>query len=218
MCEKWVWATIIWEWHENTILSFNFKSKYQRNLKIVKLCTKGKIYLSRFTSCIHCYCCSVTQSYPTLCDPMDYCTPAFLVLHHLPELAQIHGHWVCDAIQTSRPLSSPSLSTCLQSFQHQGLFQWVTSSHQVAKVFKNQEKVPKERKGWGLVMSRKCGSLTRKEVFYFYFLTLAGDNCLLLCLFFSLFIKNRAWKRCRNLSAYTFGIMIKQNLCKAIIM
>ena len=53
-------------------------------------------------------CCSVTQSHPTLCDPMDWSTPGFPVLHHLLELAQTHVHRVGDAIQPSRPLSSPS--------------------------------------------------------------------------------------------------------------
>ena len=52
--------------------------------------------------------CSVAQSCPTLCDPMDYSTPGFPVLHHLPQLAQTHVHWVGDAIQSSCPLSSPS--------------------------------------------------------------------------------------------------------------
>ena len=51
---------------------------------------------------------SVAQSCLTLCDPMDYSTPGFLVLHHLPELAQTHVHWVSYAIQPSHPLSSPS--------------------------------------------------------------------------------------------------------------
>ena len=53
-------------------------------------------------------CCSVAQSGPTLCDPMDCSTLGFPVLHHLPELAQTHVHWVSDAIQPSHPLSSPS--------------------------------------------------------------------------------------------------------------
>ena len=52
--------------------------------------------------------CSVTQSCPTLCDPMDCSTPGFPVLHHHPELAQTHVRGVSDAIQSSRPLSSPS--------------------------------------------------------------------------------------------------------------
>ena len=60
------------------------------------------------------------------------CTPSFPVLHHLPELAQSHVHWVGDAIQPSHPLSSPSLPAFHLS-QHQGLIQWVGSLHQVAK-------------------------------------------------------------------------------------
>ena len=68
---------------------------------------------------------------PTLCDPMDCSMPGFPVLHRLPELAQTHVHWVGVVIQPSRPLSSPSPAFNLS--QHQGLFQWVSSSHQVAK-------------------------------------------------------------------------------------
>ena len=51
-------------------------------------------------------CCSVTQLCPTLCDPMDFSTAGFPVLHHLPELTQTYVHWVSDAIQPSHPLSS----------------------------------------------------------------------------------------------------------------
>ena len=68
-----------------------------------------------------------------LCDLMDCSTPGLLVLHHLPELAQIHVHWVSDAIQPSHPLLSPSPPAFNHSW-HQGLFQWVSSLHQVAKV------------------------------------------------------------------------------------
>ena len=76
---------------------------------------------------------SVTQSCLTLCEPMDCSTPGFPVHHQLPELAQTHVHWVSDAIQTSHPLSSPS-PPAFDLSQHEGLFQWVSSSHQVAKV------------------------------------------------------------------------------------
>ena len=55
-----------------------------------------------------CCCCSVAQSYPTLCKPMDCSTPDLPVLHHLPEPAQTHVDQVSDAIQTSHPLLSPS--------------------------------------------------------------------------------------------------------------
>ena len=75
---------------------------------------------------------SVTQSWLTLCDPMDCSTPGLPFLHSLLELAQTHVHWVSDAIQPSHPLSSPTPAFSLS--QHQGLFQWVNSFHQVAKV------------------------------------------------------------------------------------
>ena len=80
---------------------------------------------------------SVTQLCPTLCDPMNRSTPGLPVHHQLPEFTQTHVHWVCDAIQPSHPLSSPSPPAPNPS-QHQGLFQWVSSSHQVAKVLEFQ--------------------------------------------------------------------------------
>ena len=80
---------------------------------------------------------SVAQSCPTLCDPMDCSTPGFLVHHQLLEFTQTHVHWVGDAIQPSHPLSSPS-PPAFNLSQHQGLFQWVSSSHQVAKVLEFQ--------------------------------------------------------------------------------
>ena len=76
---------------------------------------------------------SVTQSRPTLCDPMDHSTPGLPVHHQLPEFTQIHVHWVGDAIQPSHPLLSPS-PPAFNLSQHQGLFQWVSFSHQVTKV------------------------------------------------------------------------------------
>ena len=78
-------------------------------------------------------CCSVAQSCPALCNPMDCSTPGFPVFHYLLEFAQTHVHWVGDAIQPSHPLSSPSPHAFNLS-QHQGLFQWVSSSYQVAKI------------------------------------------------------------------------------------
>ena len=79
------------------------------------------------------WCCSVIQLCPTLCDPSGSSTLGLPVHHQLQELAQTHIHWVSDAIQPSHPLLSPSLPAFSLS-QHQGLFQWVYSSHQVAKV------------------------------------------------------------------------------------
>ena len=80
---------------------------------------------------------SVTELCPTLCDPMDCSTPDFPVHHQLPEPTQTHVSWVGDAIQPSHPLSSPSPPAFSLS-QHQGLFQWVSSPHQVAKVLEFQ--------------------------------------------------------------------------------
>ena len=68
---------------------------------------------------------------------MDCSTPGFPVHHQLPELAQIHVHRVSDAIQPSHPLSPPSFPT-FNFPQHQGLFQWASSSHEVAKVLELQ--------------------------------------------------------------------------------
>ena len=81
--------------------------------------------------------CSVTQSCLTLCDPMDCSMPGFPVLHHLLEFAQTHLQWSDEAIQPSHPLSSPS-PLALNLSQHPGLFKWVSSSHQVAKVLEFQ--------------------------------------------------------------------------------
>ena len=80
---------------------------------------------------------SVTQSSPTLCDPMNRSTPGLPVHHQLPEFTQTYVHWVGDAIQPSHPLSPPS-PPAPNASQHQGIFQWVNSSHEVAKVLEFQ--------------------------------------------------------------------------------
>ena len=80
---------------------------------------------------------SVTQSCATLCNPMECSTPGFPVHHQLPKLAQTHVHQVSDAIQPSHSLSSPS-PPAFHLSQHQGLFQWVSSLHQMAKVLELQ--------------------------------------------------------------------------------
>ena len=75
---------------------------------------------------VSCCCCSVTKSCLTLCDPMDCSTLGFPVLHHLPEFAQTHVHWVSDAIQPSHPV----LFSCLQSFPASEFFpmSWLFAS------------------------------------------------------------------------------------------
>ena len=76
---------------------------------------------------------SVTQSCPTLCDPMDCSLPGLPDHHQLPEFTQTHVHWISDAIQPSHSLSSPP-PPAFNLSQYQDLFQWVRSSHQLAKV------------------------------------------------------------------------------------
>ena len=88
------------------------------------------VFLSRFFVCMFS---SVAQLCPTLRNPMNHSTPGLPVHHQFPEFTQTHVHWVSDAIQPFHPLSSPS-PPALNLSQHQGLFQWVGSSHQVAKV------------------------------------------------------------------------------------
>ena len=80
---------------------------------------------------------SVSQSCPNLCNPMNRSTPGLPVHHQFPESTQTHVHRVSDAIQPSHPLSSPS-PPALNLSQHQGLFKWVSSSHQAAKVLEFQ--------------------------------------------------------------------------------
>lgn len=81
-------------------------------------------------------CCSISKSCSTFCNPMDCGLPGSSVLHYL-RFTQIHVHSVCDANQSSHPLSLPS-SPALHPSHHQCLFQWVSSWHQVAKVFEIQ--------------------------------------------------------------------------------
>ena len=80
---------------------------------------------------------SIAQSCPTLCDPMNHSTPGLPVHHQLPESSQTHVYCVSDAIHPSHPLSSPS-SPAFNLCQHPGLFKWVSSPHQVAKVLEFQ--------------------------------------------------------------------------------
>ena len=79
----------------------------------------------------------VAQSCLTLCDPMNRSTPGLPVHHQLLEFTQTHVHRVGNAIQPSHPLSSPS-PPALNPSQHHSLFQWVNSSHEVAKVLEFQ--------------------------------------------------------------------------------
>ena len=105
----------------------NVNQTYRRNSFVIYLCVCVCVYIFS----------SVTQSCLTLCNPMDCSSPGFPVHPQLPELAQTHVHQVSDAIRPSYHPSSPSPPTCNLS-QHQGLFQWFSSSHQLAKVLEFQ--------------------------------------------------------------------------------
>ena len=98
------------------------------------LMTETKRLLSKISSA---QSSSVTQACPTLCDPRNHSTPGLPVHHQHPEFTQTHVHQVSDAIQPSHPLSSPS-PPASNPCQHQSLFQWVNSSHEVAKVLEFQ--------------------------------------------------------------------------------
>ena len=78
--------------------------------------------------------------------PLDCSTPGFPILHYFPEFVQTHVHWVSDAVQLSHPLSPSSLALNLSL--HQGRFQWVGSSYQVAKVLELQHQSFQWIQGW----------------------------------------------------------------------
>ena len=93
----------------------------------------GQALLKGIISCLYLIqFSSVSQSCPTLCNPMNRSTPGLPVHHQLLEFTQTHVYWVSDAIQPSHPLLSPS-SSAFNLSQHQGLFKWVSSSHQWPK-------------------------------------------------------------------------------------
>ena len=106
---------------------------------------------------------SVTQSCPTLCDPMNCSTPGLPVHHQLPEFTQTHGHWVSDAIQPSHPLSFPS-PPAPNPYQHQSLpmsqlFSWGGQSTGLSASAsflpkKSQGWSPPERTGWISLQSK----------------------------------------------------------------
>ena len=93
--------------------------------------------LSLLTVCVLSSQLFKSLSHVRLCDSMNCSMPGFSVHYYLPELAQTHVHWVSDAIQPSHPLSPPP-PLALSFSQHQGLFQWVGSLKQVAKLLELQ--------------------------------------------------------------------------------
>ena len=122
----------VWSWGDLRVI---FISEYNVLYFICSHCICITLFLMMYLTLTQFS--SVIQSCPTLCDPMNRSTPGFLVYHQLPESTQTHVHWVGDAIQPAYPLSSP-FPPALNLSQHQGLFKWVSSSHQVAKVLEFQ--------------------------------------------------------------------------------
>ena len=113
----------------------HFLNWYTGRINIVKMTILPKV-ICRFNA-IPMKFSSVSQSCLTLCNPMNRSTPGLPVHHQLPEFTQTHVHLVGDAIQPSHPLSSTSPPAPNPS-QHQNLFQWVNSSHEVVKVLEFQ--------------------------------------------------------------------------------
>ena len=116
-----IYSVLVYTYFQNCLLISQWETNF---LNIVHY-----LYVVLFVFCF----CSVTQSYPTLGDPIDCSTPGLPILHHLLEPTQTHVHWVSDAIQLSHPLlslSPPAFNLSL----HQGFFYWVSFLYQVAKV------------------------------------------------------------------------------------
>ena len=151
----WVWGNILLgEKNISEIVFFPSKSLVMpMNIKYVLICQSLIIWnfvlrIHKYNSTLDEYLgavpspssvqfSSVTQSYPTPCNPMNGSTLGLPVHHQLPEVTQTHAHRIGDAIQPPHPLSSSSPPAPNPS-QHQGLFQWVNSSHEVAKVLELQ--------------------------------------------------------------------------------
>ena len=123
-------------WSRNYTPIYLFQKNKTLNLK-KKTCKQFFITIAFMISETSVEFSSVTQSCPTLCNPMNHSMPGLPVHHQLPEFTQTHVHQVSDAIQPSHPLSSPSPPAPYPS-QHQSLFQWVNSLHEVAKVLEFQ--------------------------------------------------------------------------------
>ena len=118
---------------------------------------------------LFCWCCSVIQSCPALCDSMDCKTPGFPLLHRILEFAQTRVHWVSDAIQASHPLLF--FFSCLQSFPSSGSFpmsQFFTSNGQSIRVSASasvlpmniQDYFPLGWTGWISLLSKELSSVS----------------------------------------------------------
>ena len=133
---KWILFSLSASWNEHIFKSLMVHFSRHFTIYIHIQTVQESIQSVQFSS--------VTWLCPALCDPVDCSTPGFPVHYQLLEPTQTYVHWAGDAIQLSHPLSSPSphLSSpsppAFNLSQQQGLFQWVNSSHQMAKVLKFQ--------------------------------------------------------------------------------
>jgi len=123
-----IYQARILEWVAISSFMRSFQPRNQTHIPCISHIDKWILYhwatWKAWHTNLSCCCCSVALSCLTLCDPMGCIMPGFPVLHHLPELAQTHVHWVCNAIQPSHPLVP--FSSCLQSFPASGSFPMMT--------------------------------------------------------------------------------------------
>ena len=140
--------------------------RHNRRLELALLGTNiARGYYSPHQSCC---CCSVHKLVATLHDPMDYSTQGFSVPHHLLEFAQVHVQWISDAILPSHPLL-PSSSSAINFSKHQGLFQWVSCSHQW----------PKYRSfSFSISCSKEYSGLISLKIYWFDLLAFQGTRLL----------------------------------------
>ena len=149
-----IYQARILEWVAISSFMRSFHPRNQTHIPCISPTDKWILYhWATWEAChinLSCYCCcSVAQSCLTLCDPMGCIMPGFPVLHHLPELAQTHAHWVCDAIQPSHSLVP--FSSCLQSFPASGSFpmSWLfRSGSQSTGVSTLASVLPMNVQGW----------------------------------------------------------------------
>ena len=127
---------------EHTVVQWQLDFSFHSYIESIYLWKKGRLFsslpgINRSCFWSPCLFSSVAQSCLTLCDPVDCSMPDLPIHHQLPEFTQTLVHWVSDAIHPSQSLSSPSPPTFNLS-QHQGLFKWVCSLRQVAKLWELQ--------------------------------------------------------------------------------
>ena len=118
-----------------------------KSFQLTKSCRKSQLHIRCAQIYLDPQFSSVAQLCLTLCDPIDCSTPGFPVQDQFTEPTQTHVHWVSDAIQPSHPLSSPS-PPVFNLYQHQGLFKWVISLHQVTKYWSFSVSINPPSKYW----------------------------------------------------------------------